>query len=409
MSIAISLSILGFFKYFGFFVQEAASLLRSMGFEASVPVLQIVLPIGISFYTFQTIGYVVDVYRGKLPATRNVLSYALYVAFFPQLVAGPIERAAHLLPQFERPRVWNTPAFYAGLQLTFWGLFKKIVIADNLAPYVDTVYSNPEPFNGATLMTATIFFAFQIYCDFSGYTDTARGVARTLGFELVRNFDHPYISRNPVEFWRRWHISLSQWFQDYLYFPLAIRAMRRGGWGAKYRAHIVAMTLIGFWHGANWTFVVFGLYWGVAIATYLYLTELMEEREGSRWVELLSSASAALKDLAPLLMFAIACVGWVFFRADSLPAAWHILTSFGSPTGEEVRNPDAAPLWLLWSLIAGLLLIEWLLRNRAALRGRLMGQGAEALAARSVLIAGIVCSYAGSLAGAPQPFIYFQF
>ena len=272
-SVTANLLFLATFKYLGFFATELADLLQRLGFNANLPVLQIVLPVGISFYTFQTIGYVVDVYRGKVPATRNFLVYALYVAFFPQLVAGPIERAGHLIPQFMKPRVWSTPAFESGLQLAFWGLFKKIVIADNLAPYVDAVYDSPGEFSGATLLIATIFFAFQIYCDFSGYTDTARGVARMLGFELIRNFNFPYISKTPVEFWRRWHISLSQWFQDYLYYPLAMRYMRRGGFLSKYKAHIVSMALIGFWHGANWTFLVFGLYWGITIAMYLAIVE----------------------------------------------------------------------------------------------------------------------------------------
>ena len=274
-SVTANLLFLATFKYLGFFVREAAQLLESLGFQANLPVLEIVLPVGISFYTFQTIGYVVDVYRGKVPAERNLLDYALYVSFFPQLVAGPIERAGHLLPQFKRERRWNQPDFESGLQLAVWGLFKKMVIADNLAPFVDGVYGDPDAYAGRALVTATIFFAFQIYCDFSGYTDTARGVARMLGFELMKNFDFPYFSRTPVEFWRRWHISLSQWFQDYLYYPLAMRYMRRGGWGSKYKAHIIAMTLIGFWHGANWTFIAFGLYWGLVIALYLYSTERM--------------------------------------------------------------------------------------------------------------------------------------
>ncbi len=244
-----------------------------MGFDANISVLEIVLPIGISFYTFQTIGYIVDVYRGKVPAARSFLDYALYVAFFPQLVAGPIERAGHLIPQFQKARVWSTPAFESGLQLAFWGLFKKVVIADNLAPYVDGYTRVPRSSRARRWLPRPYFFAFQIYCDFSGYTDTARGVARMLGFELMRNFDFPYISKTPVEFWQRWHISLSQWFQDYLYYPLAIRYMRRGGCCRKYKAHIIAMALIGLWHGANWTFLVFGLYWGVVIAVYLAMLE----------------------------------------------------------------------------------------------------------------------------------------
>ena len=278
-SVAVNLQFLGFFKYYGFFVTEAVHLLDSLGFQAHVTTLQIVLPVGISFYTFQSLSYVVDVYRGKLQAERNPLDYALYVAFFPQLVAGPIERATHLLPQFKRERTFSGREFENSLQLIVWGLFKKVVIADNLAPYVNAVYSDPTSYSGGTLFTATVFFAFQIYCDFSGYSDTARGTAKTLGFELMKNFDFPYFSRNPVEFWRRWHISLSGWFQDYLYFPLAMRYMRQGGWASNCKAHIISMGLIGLWHGANWTFLVFGLYWGVVIAVYLAVSERLAEAD----------------------------------------------------------------------------------------------------------------------------------
>jgi D-alanyl-lipoteichoic acid acyltransferase DltB (MBOAT superfamily) len=240
-------------------------------------VLQIVLPVGLSFYTFQSLGYVIDVYRRKLPAVRSLEEYVLYVAFFPQLVAGPIERATHMLPQYRAPRVFNGAAVESGLMLMAWGLFKKMVIADNLAPYVNHVFQNPMGFSGSGLVTAVVFFAFQIYCDFSGYSDCARGIARTLGFDLMVNFNLPYFSRNPVEFWRRWHIRLSQWFQDYLYFPLAMHYMRRGGWASKYRAHIISFVLIGLWHGANWTFIAFGLYWGLIIAGYLYIQERLND------------------------------------------------------------------------------------------------------------------------------------
>jgi D-alanyl-lipoteichoic acid acyltransferase DltB (MBOAT superfamily) len=411
VSVTANLLFLATFKYLGFFVTELAELLRHLGVDASLPVLEIVLPVGISFYTFQTIGYVVDVYRGKVPAVRNLLDYALYVAFFPQLVAGPIERAGHMIPQFQKQRVWSTPAFEAGLQLAVWGLFKKIVLADNLAPYVDAVYEHPTEFSGATLITATIFFAFQIYCDFSGYTDTARGVARMLGFELIRNFDFPYISRTPVEFWRRWHISLSQWFQDYLYYPLAMRYMRRGGYLRKYKAHIISMTLIGFWHGANWTFIVFGLYWGVVIALYLALLDRVAGAERGGAVDRLASVAPRARSLgAVALMFTLVCIGWVFFRADSIADAWHVLThalSFGGAPGVIGEEVVGAPI--LWSLIVGLLLAEWTYRHFDLLRPSLEGGRLPAIAGRYALIAAIVVSAGASQLGEARPFIYFQF
>jgi len=411
-SVTANLAFLATFKYLGFFVRQAADLLTALGFQANLPVLQIVLPIGISFYTFQTIGYVVDVYRGKVPAERNLLNYALFVAFFPQLVAGPIERAANMLPQFARDRVFRWPAFESGLQLAVWGLFKKIVIADNLAPFVNVVYERPEAYDGSALAAATVFFAFQIYCDFSGYTDTARGVARMLGFELIRNFDNPYSSRTPVEFWRRWHMSLSQWFQDYLYFPLAMRFMRKGGWASRYRAHIVSMTLIGFWHGANWTFVVFGLYWGVIIALYLYAAErLAADGAVSESGSLMRAIPGPLRGaLAVGGMFIVVCVGWVFFRAQSMSDAWHVLTHALSGAGAStVLRLDVQREAVLWALIVGLLAIEWAARARPSLRAALVGGGPSAVLARSALVFAILFSYLAMQQGVVQPFIYFQF
>lgn len=410
-SVTANLLFLATFKYLGFFVREAAQLLESLGFQANLPVLEIVLPVGISFYTFQTIGYVVDVYRGKVPAERNLLDYALYVSFFPQLVAGPIERAGHLLPQFKRERRWNQPDFESGLQLAVWGLFKKMVIADNLAPFVDGVYGDPDAYAGRALVTATIFFAFQIYCDFSGYTDTARGVARMLGFELMKNFDFPYFSRTPVEFWRRWHISLSQWFQDYLYYPLAMRYMRRGGWGSKYKAHIIAMTLIGFWHGANWTFIAFGLYWGVVIALYLYGTDRMATVSRVSVLRRLFAARPMLGRVTSVTaMFFGVCIGWIFFRADSMSDVWRIVGRAFSPAGQAtVLRVDVPPEGILWLLVVGLWAAEWLYRNRTSRVTELFAGGFGAIACRSGAIVAILFSYLIAQEGAVQPFIYFQF
>jgi D-alanyl-lipoteichoic acid acyltransferase DltB (MBOAT superfamily) len=400
LSVAVNLTVLGVFKYAGFFVAEAVELLRGLGFQANVRTLEIVLPVGISFYTFQSVSYVIDVYRGKLRATRNPLEYALYVGFFPQLVAGPIERATHLLPQFQKPRTWSGAAFESGIQLMVWGLFKKIVIADSLAPYVNTVYADPQGFSGAALVTATVFFAFQIYCDFSGYSDTARGVARTLGFELIDNFDRPYLSKNPVEFWRRWHISLSQWFQDYLYFPLALRYMRKGGWASKYKAHIVSMGLIGLWHGANWTFLVFGLYWGLVIALYLYV----RERAATSW-----TGPAIGQALAQAFMFIVVCVGWIFFRAESLTDAWLILTRVFSPVGESmVLRPDVPAAPILWALIVGLTLLERLSLAWPRLETVLDRRPIPRMLVRQALIVALLFVFIAQK-GRPQPFIYFQF
>jgi alginate O-acetyltransferase complex protein AlgI len=405
VSVTANLLFLATFKYLGFFVSEFAALLEQLGFQANLPVLEIVLPVGISFYTFQTIGYIVDVYRGKVPATRSFLDYALYVAFFPQLVAGPIERAGHLIPQFQKPRVWSTPAFESGLQLAVWGLFKKLVLADNLAPSVDAVYANPEAFSGPALVTAMIFFAFQIYCDFSGYTDTARGVARMLGFELMLNFNFPYISKTPVEFWQRWHISLSKWFQDYLYYPLAMRYMRRGGYLRKYKAHIISMSLIGLWHGANWTFLVFGLYWGIVIALYLALLERLPQSSARPLV------SQRVRDVGAIaLMFTLVCIGWVLFRAESIGDAWYVLThvlSARGATGVADAGVVAAPV--LWALIFGLLAAERIYRHFDRIRDTVQGARVPAIAGRYALLAAIIVSAGAAQFGEARPFIYFQF
>jgi D-alanyl-lipoteichoic acid acyltransferase DltB (MBOAT superfamily) len=407
-SVSINLAVLAIFKYFGFFVAEFAELMTALGFAAHVPTLAIVLPVGISFYTFQSIGYVVDVYRGKVTATRNPVDYALYVAFFPQLVAGPIERAAHLLPQFQKARAFSGAALESGLQLVFWGLFKKIVIADNLAPYVDVVYEDPAAHAGPALVTATVFFAFQIYCDFSGYTDIARGVARTLGFDLIRNFDHPYRATSPVDFWRRWHMSLSQWFQDYLYYPLALRYLRRGGWANKYKAHIVSMALIGLWHGANWTFLVFGLYWGVAIALYL---AILERRRGPATAPPPARAVDDVRQAAAMLaMFVVVCVGWVFFRAASIGDAWYVLTHLFSTTGAtDVVRAEVASTAVLWALIVGLYCAEWLYTQAPRVRDWLAIGRVPAVAGRYALIGAILIAHSTSQLDVARPFIYFQF
>jgi D-alanyl-lipoteichoic acid acyltransferase DltB (MBOAT superfamily) len=412
-SASANLGLLGFFKYYGFFVTQAAELLQSFGFDPHIHVLRVVLPIGISFYTFQSLGYVVDVYRRKLPAERNLLNYAVFVAFFPQLVAGPIERATNLLAQVKRERVWSTAGLESGLMLMAWGLFKKIVIADNLAPYVDAVYTNPAHYSAGPLLTATVFFALQIYCDFSGYSDTARGTARALGFDVMKNFDLPYFSRTPVEFWRRWHISLSQWFQDYLYFPLAMHYMRKGGWASKYKAHLISMALIGLWHGANWTFLVFGLYWGVMIAGYLYLSERFTEAEeqtlwarlaGNRTLRRLTGAASVCA------MFVIVCVGWILFRAKSLGDFWTVLTGFFSRAGESaVVRIEVLDVHLLWAMVLGLWALEYLYRNGPKLTELALGGPWRKLAWRYALVCVIVLSYTVAQHGRAQPFIYFQF
>ena len=260
ISVMVNLGILGFFKYFNFFVDSLGVLLDGAGFDPHLPVLRIILPVGISFYTFQTMSYTIDIYRKRMEPTRNFIDFALFVSFFPQLVAGPIERARVLLPQIAAPRQVTRPMITSGLNLMLMGYLKKVAIADTLAPLVDQIFSQPAGLDTGTLLTGVYAFAFQVYGDFSGYSDIARGVSRLLGFELLENFNAPYLSRSITEFWRRWHISLSTWLRDYLYIGLG--GNRKG----EFRTYInlfLTMLLAGLWHGAAWTFVVFGALHGV--------------------------------------------------------------------------------------------------------------------------------------------------
>jgi alginate O-acetyltransferase complex protein AlgI len=413
-SVTANLTLLGVFKYAGFFTHQAADFLAGLGITVQPWTLQIVLPIGLSFYTFQSLGYVIDVYRKKLPAVRSLEEYALYVAFFPQLVAGPIERATHMLPQYRAPRVFSGAALESGLMLMIWGLFKKMVIADNLAPYVNHVFENPAGFSGGGLLTALVFFTFQIYCDFSGYSDCARGVARTLGFDLMINFNLPYFSQNPVEFWRRWHISLSQWFQDYLYFPLAMRYMRRGGFASKYKAHIISFALIGLWHGANWTFIVFGLYWGLLIAGYLYIQERLNDLPDDSPLRFQSAGAAAVVlrgAVSILVTFTIACCGWLLFRANSLATAWQVFERIVSaaPGASQLVRADVMGAGPLWLMVLGLWSCELIYRYYPAALALVTGSPARRLVWRQALVVGILVSYFASQQGKSLPFIYFQF
>lgn len=260
-SIIINLGLLGFFKYYNFFLDNFAAAFTFFGSAIKTNSLNIILPVGISFYTFQSLSYSIDVYRRKFEPTNDFIVFSAFISFFPQLVAGPIERASHLLPQFYSLRKFNYAHAADGMRQILWGLFKKIVIADNCAVYANEIFNNSANYPGSTLFLGAIFFAFQIYCDFSGYSDIAIGTARLFGFELMRNFNFPYFSRDIAEFWRRWHISLSTWFRDYLYIPLG---GSRGGIGMIIRNTFLIFIISGFWHGANWTFIA----WGALNALY---------------------------------------------------------------------------------------------------------------------------------------------
>ncbi len=342
ISIAFNLGVLGFFKYYGFFADNLQALLASAGLGIAVPTLHVILPIGVSFYTFMTMSYVIDVYRREIEPTRDLLNFAVFVAFFPHLVAGPILRAASLLPQIARPRTPTRAQLSDGAWLVGWGLVKKVFVADNLAAVVDSVFRNPDP-SAFEVLVGAYAFAFQIYGDFSGYSDIARGLSKWMGIELNLNFLFPYFVRSPQEFWRHWHISLSTWLRDYLYVPLG---GNRGTRWLTYRNLLVTMVLGGLWHGAAWPFVIWGLYQGLLLVTYRWASE---QARGSAWVAALEQP--AWKAAGWLVMFHLTCYGWLIFRADSTATLGRMTGAL--VTGWSMPSPGAGDLALRLLFYAG--------------------------------------------------------
>ena len=355
-----NLSMLGFFKYFNFFAENFQLAASKLGWHVDPVMLKVVLPVGISFYTFQTMAYSIDIYRRKMRGTNQLLEYLSYVSFFPQLVAGPIERATHLLPQFFKDRVFSQAMAEDGCRQVLWGLVKKMAVADNLAPIVDAAFANPSAYNGAELALATLAFAFQIYCDFSGYSDIAIGIAKLLGFELMRNFAYPYFSQSVGEFWRRWHISLSTWFKDYVYFPLG------GSRVSKSRMIfnvMVTFVLSGLWHGASWNFLIWGALNGIGVLPDIMRPTHSRRNAGEMPVEY-PSAKAFLK---VLVTFTFICFGWVFFRAMNFADAITVLKRIGSfavnpqPLGGLLRADETGGIVFI---VVGLLVVfEWFKRR----------------------------------------------
>lgn len=326
-SLIANIGVLATFKYFNFINENLSVFLNGVGYQNPIPFLSILLPIGLSFHTFQAMSYTIEVYRGNQKAERKFGIYALYVMFYPQLVAGPIERPQNLLHQFYEKHEFDYYRVVEGLKLMVWGLFKKIVIADRLAIYVNAVYNNPQHHNGLTLLLATIFFAFQIYCDFSGYSEIAIGAAKVMGFNLMTNFSRPYLSKSISEFWKRWHISLSTWFKDYLYISLG---GNRVSIPRCYLNLMIVFIISGFWHGANWTFIIWGtlngLYLVFAIQTYNFRNKLSKKIGISR----LPKLNIALQILTT---FAFICFAWIFFRASNLSDALVIIKGISSFNG----------------------------------------------------------------------------
>ena len=355
ISIAVNLGFLGFFKYCNFFIDSFSGAFSFFGVSIGSELLNIILPVGISFYTFQTMSYTIDVYRKKIKPTHDFVAFAAFVSFFPQLVAGPIERATNLLPQFHSERHFNYDDATDGMRQILWGLFKKVVIADNCATLANTIFDGSGEYSGSTLLLGAVFFAFQIYGDFSGYSDIAIGTSRLLGFRLMQNFAFPYFSRDIAEFWRRWHISLSTWFRDYLYIPLG---GSRGTTGMRIRNTFIVFLVSGFWHGANWTFVV----WGFLHAMYFLPLLLLNQNRVNTDLVAEGKLLPSIKDLIKMVTtFTLVTVAWVFFRADSVPMAFRFLKDMIFTT-QLFALPKVYSTELL-ILLAGFIVVEWLGRS----------------------------------------------
>lgn len=396
-SVALNLGILGAFKYYNFFIDSLHDTFKYYGIQVNIWTLNVIMPIGISFYTFHGLSYLIDLYKNKIQAEKNIVDYALFVSFFPLLVAGPIERATHLLPQLKKKRNFNAHQFVDGLRQILWGLFKKVVIADQCAEYANTIFNNSEVYNGSTLLVGAVFFAFQIYGDFSGYSDIAIGTARLFGIELLKNFSFPYFSRNIAEFWRRWHISLSSWFKDYMYIPLG---GSKGSVLKKIRNVFIIFIVSGFWHGANWTFI----FWGLLNAIFILPSVLLKSNRKYTNVVAQGKLLPNIQELFLMIQtFAITVIAWVFFRANNLNHAFDFLKEIFS------FSLFSAPVILPYKLMTIVLLflsVEWFGREREY---AISGLGLNwHISIRWLFYYLLVLSIL-YFAGSEQKFIYFQF
>tara|TARA_R110002012_G_scaffold79454_1_gene202214 strand:+ start:236 stop:1672 length:1437 start_codon:yes stop_codon:yes gene_type:complete len=396
-SLCTNLGLLGFFKYYNFFVSNFESAFSFFGYKFEGYTLDIILPVGISFYTFQTLSYTIDVYRKNLNPTKDFIAFSAFVSFFPQLVAGPIERASNLLPQFFKKRNFNYNFAVDGTRQILWGLFKKVVIADQCAIYVNTIFDNSEHYGGVVLILGALLFAFQIYGDFSGYSDIAIGISKLFGFNLMQNFAFPYFSRDIAEFWRRWHISLSTWFRDYLYIPLG---GSRGSLGKKIRNTFIIFLVSGFWHGANWTFIV----WGGLNALYFLPLLLTKKNRHNLDTVAENRLLPTPKELLQLLTtFSITLIAWIFFRAENIGHAFSYLKNiFSSNSSMNFEMEYSIFILLLFFLV-----IEWLGRTKLYA----IASVEQTLKSKSIrwVFYLVLCFTIIGYMDNQQDFIYFQF
>ncbi len=400
-SLVVNLGFLGFFKYYNFFLDNFVEAFSFFGYPINPQGLNIILPVGISFYTFQTLSYTIDVYRKKLEPTKNFIAFMAFVSFFPQLVAGPIERATNLLPQFYKKRNFEYDRAVDGLRQILWGLFKKIVIADNAAQLANEIFNNSADYSGSTLVLGALFFTFQIYGDFSGYSDIAIGTSRLFGFNLMQNFNFPYFSRDIAEFWRRWHISLSTWFRDYLYIPLG---GSRGSTWMKVRNTFIIFVVSGFWHGANWTFIA----WGALNALYFMPLLLLGKNRVNTDTVAEGKYLPSLKEFFQIgITFGLTILAWVFFRAENISHAFTYLSTIFSKSLISIPHFQGMGHGLeTIILIMIFMIVEWIGRNEQFAIEKLGFQWKRRY--RYVLyysIIMIIYLYGGE----QQQFIYFQF
>tara|TARA_R110002050_G_scaffold2220_5_gene13381 strand:+ start:9744 stop:11204 length:1461 start_codon:yes stop_codon:yes gene_type:complete len=405
ISILVNLGFLGFFKYYNFFLDNFVSAFSLFGTDIQPNSLNIILPVGISFYTFQTLSYSIDVYKRKLEPTKDFIAFAAFVSFFPQLVAGPIERATHLLPQFYTKRTFDYSKAVDGMRQILWGLFKKVVIADNCAEYANMIFNNSADYSGSTLVLGALFFTFQIYGDFSGYSDIAIGTSRLFGFDLMQNFNFPYFSRDIAEFWRRWHISLSTWFRDYLYIPLG---GSRGGIWMKVRNTFIIFIVSGFWHGANWTFII----WGALNAVYFLPLLLTKNNRNNLDIVAKGRYLPNIKEFSLIfLTFSLTVLAWIFFRAENIEHAFSYLstifssTLFSVPHFTDSGRIQYESLITIFSVII-FMIIEWIGREEQfafAKVQKIPSKWLRWIIYILFMMAIIV------LSGQSQEFIYFQF
>jgi alginate O-acetyltransferase complex protein AlgI len=405
ISIFINLGFLCFFKYYNFFAESFIELFSGFGLKINLWTLKLILPVGISFYTFHGLSYVIDIYYGRIKPEKNVVDYSLFVSFFPLLVAGPIERATHLLPQIKKERTFDYSNAVDGLRQILWGLFKKVVIADSCAGFANEIFAGSEHYYGSTLLIGALFFTFQIYCDFSGYSDIALGTAQLFGMKLLRNFAFPYFSRDIAEFWRRWHISLSSWFRDYVYIPLG---GSKGGTWMKVRNTFVIFLLSGFWHGANWTFI----FWGFLNAIYFLPLLLSNKNRNYMGIVAEGKLFPTLGEFFKMLStFMLTVLAWIFFRANSMHHAFLYISTIFSKTLFHIPNKKPFLAFKIHpgvgvALILFFMFIEWLGREQQYALANLGANWSRPVrwTFYYLLLLVIILFF-----GREQQFIYFQF